>query len=65
MNASTMYRISPDSIKPNGVQIIKGEIVQDKFKEAYALGIRTIMNLFPMSPKKGQLLFWKKEYKMP
>ena len=52
MNASTMYRISPDSIKPNGVQIIKGEIVQDKFKEAYALGIKDNNELISYVPEK-------------
>lgn len=65
MNASTMYRISPDSIKPNGVKSSKVKLFRINLKKPMLWGLRTIMNLFPMSPKKGQLLFWKKEYKMP
>lgn len=40
INASTMYRLSSDTIKPTGVQIIKGKVIQDKYKKAYTLGIK-------------------------
>lgn len=48
-NSSTMRKVD-DGIKPNGVQIIDGKVVQDLRTSAYILGIRENNQLVAYSP---------------
>ena len=49
-NSSTMRRVD-DGIKPNGVQIIDGKIIQNLKTSAYILGIKENNQLVAYSPK--------------
>lgn len=52
INASTMHRLEPPgTIKPNGVQIINGEIIQDRVSTAYTLGIKENGGLVAYKPE--------------
>lgn len=51
INASTMRQLDPlGTIKPNGIQIIDGQIIQDIATTAYTLGIKANNELIAFKP---------------